>query len=77
MCDYLCTICKAVPHGESVEYMTANTDALAWAMGRVTGRSFEQLLHERLWPPLGCEEAWRWPAPACRRPLATWRASAS
>ncbi|MBM2715746.1 serine hydrolase [Mesorhizobium caraganae] len=56
LCDYLCTIRKVGTHGGSVEYMTANTDALAWVMSRVTGRSFEQLLHERLWGPLGCEE---------------------
>lgn len=29
---------------------------MAWVMARVTGRSFAQLLQERLWAPLGCEE---------------------
>lgn len=56
LCDYLCTMRKKGAHGESVDYKTVNTDALAWVMNRVTGRSFAQLLHERLWAPLGCEE---------------------
>ncbi|MER9883571.1 serine hydrolase [Mesorhizobium sp. M0118] len=56
LCDYLCTMRKKGAHGESRNYKTVNTDALAWVMTRVTGRSFEQLLHERLWGPLGCEE---------------------
>ncbi|MER8684396.1 MULTISPECIES: serine hydrolase [unclassified Mesorhizobium] len=56
LCDYLCTMRKKGAHGESRNYKTVNTDALAWVMTRVTGRSFEQLLHERIWAPLGCEE---------------------
>ncbi|MER9243657.1 serine hydrolase [Mesorhizobium sp. M0633] len=56
LCDYVRTIRKKGEHGEFVDYKTVNTDALAWVMSRVTGRSFEQLLHERLWGPLGCEE---------------------
>ncbi|MER8880795.1 serine hydrolase [Mesorhizobium sp. M0684] len=54
--DYVCTIHKEGAHGGSWNYKTVNTDALAWVMNRVTGRSFTQLLHERLWAPLGCEE---------------------
>ncbi|AZN98033.1 MAG: class C beta-lactamase-related serine hydrolase [Mesorhizobium sp.] len=54
--DYLCTLRKKGVHGEFVDYKTVNTDVLAWVMNRVTGHSFAQLLHERLWAPLGCEE---------------------
>lgn len=56
MCDYLRTVHKEGAHGEAFAYKTPNTDVMAWVMARVTGRSFAQLLHERLWAPLGCEE---------------------
>lgn len=56
MCDYLRTVRKEGAHGEAFEYKSVNTEVMAWVMARVTGRSFAQLLHERLWAPLGCEE---------------------
>lgn len=56
LCDYLRTVRKEGVHGEAFAYKTVNTDVMAWVMARVTGRSFTQLLHERLWAPLGCEE---------------------
>ncbi|RWA95931.1 MAG: class C beta-lactamase-related serine hydrolase [Mesorhizobium sp.] len=55
-CDYLRTVRKEGAHGEVFAYKTVNTEVMAWVMARVTGRSFAQLLHERLWAPLGCEE---------------------
>lgn len=54
LCEYLRTVRKEGPHGESFAYKTINTEVMTVA--RVTGRSFVQLLHERLWAPLGCEE---------------------
>ncbi|MCP3392262.1 beta-lactamase family protein [Bradyrhizobium sp. CCGB12] len=56
MCDYLRTVRKAGSHGKIFAYKSINTGVLGWIMGRVTGRSFAQLLHERLWAPLGCEQ---------------------
>lgn len=56
LCDYLSTVRKEGVHGGAFEYRTPNTDVMAWVMTRVTGRSFSQMLHERLWAPLGCEE---------------------
>lgn len=56
LCDYLRTVRKEGGHGEAFTYKTANSEVIAWVMARVTGRSFAQLLHERLWAPLGCEE---------------------
>ncbi|WOH57664.1 serine hydrolase [Bradyrhizobium sp. BWC-3-1] len=56
LCDYLRTVKKEGAHGEEFAYKTVNTDVMAWVMARVTGRSFAQLLQERLWAPLGCEE---------------------
>ncbi|MET2832888.1 serine hydrolase domain-containing protein [Mesorhizobium shangrilense] len=54
-CDYLRTVRKQGMHGEFA-YQSLNTQVLAWVMMRATGRSFVQLLQERLWAPLGCEE---------------------
>ncbi|RWC37812.1 MAG: class C beta-lactamase-related serine hydrolase [Mesorhizobium sp.] len=54
-CDYLRTVRKQGAHGEFA-YQSLNTQVMAWVMMRVTGCSFAQLLHERLWAPLGCEE---------------------
>lgn len=56
MCDYLRTVRKDGAHGATFDYKTVNTDVMTWAMARVTGHSFAQLLQERLWAPLGCEE---------------------
>ena len=55
-CDYLRTVKKEGVHAEAFAYKTVNTEVMAWVLARVTGRSFTQLLHERLWSPLGCEE---------------------
>ncbi|RWH91477.1 MAG: class C beta-lactamase-related serine hydrolase [Mesorhizobium sp.] len=55
-CDYLRTVRKEGAHGEVFAYKSVNTQVLAWVMARVAGRSFAQLLHERLWAPLDCEE---------------------
>ncbi|VIO69127.1 6-aminohexanoate-dimer hydrolase [Bradyrhizobium ivorense] len=55
--DYLRTVRKAGQHGEEFAYKSVNTEVMAWVMARVTGQSFAQLLQERLWAPLGCEES--------------------
>jgi CubicO group peptidase (beta-lactamase class C family) len=55
-CDYLRTVRKDGAHGEAFAYKTVNTEVMAWVMARVTGQSFAQALHERLWSPLACEE---------------------
>lgn len=57
LCDYLLTLRKKEgAHGDTLLYKSVNAEVMAWVMARVTGRSFAQLLHERLWAPLGCEE---------------------
>jgi CubicO group peptidase (beta-lactamase class C family) len=55
-CDYLRTLRKEGEHAQAFAYKTVNTEVMCWLMARVTGRSLAQLLHERLWAPLGCEE---------------------
>lgn len=54
-CDYLRTVRKQGEHGEFA-YQSLNTQVLAWVLMRVTGHSLAELLHERLWAPLCCEE---------------------
>ena len=55
-CEYLPTLRKQGEHAQAFAYKTVNTEVMCWLMARVTGRSLAQLLHERLWAPLGCEE---------------------
>ncbi|MEM6588878.1 MAG: serine hydrolase [Pseudomonadota bacterium] len=42
-------------HGARFEYRSIETDVLAHAMERVTGKRLPQLVSERLWQPLGAE----------------------
>jgi hypothetical protein len=53
---YLPTLRKEGVHGEAFAYKTVNTEVMCWVMQRVTGRSLAQLLAERVWGPLGCEQ---------------------
>ncbi len=45
------------PHGEAFEYRSIETDVLAFAMERVTGRRLADLVSDELWQKLGCEES--------------------
>jgi CubicO group peptidase (beta-lactamase class C family) len=53
--DFLPTIQKQGEHGEGFGYRSANTEVLVWILRRVTGRTAQSLLQERLWQPLGAE----------------------
>jgi CubicO group peptidase (beta-lactamase class C family) len=44
------------PHGEAFEYRSIETDVLAFAMERVSGRRLPQLVSEELWQKLGVDE---------------------
>lgn len=54
--EYLRTLTKVAEHGEAFAYKIVDTEVMSWVMARVTGRSFAQLLEERIWGPIGCEE---------------------
>ena len=43
-------------HGARFHYRSIETDIVAHAMERVTGQRLPQILSDRLWAPLGCEE---------------------
>lgn len=47
---------KQGPHGQDFAYKTVNTDVLGWLIRRATGVGYGELLSQRLWQPLGCEE---------------------
>jgi len=53
---YLASLTKASAHGERFAYKTPNTDALAWVLRKVTGRSLADLLRERVFARLGAEQ---------------------
>ena len=55
-CDYLRTLRKQGAHAQAFAYKTVNTEVMCWVMARATGQSLDEMLHERLWSPLGCEE---------------------
>jgi len=44
-------------HGETFEYRSIETDVLAFAMERVSGRRLPQLVSEELWQKLGVDES--------------------
>lgn len=54
--DYLRTLQPEGRHGEAFAYKTVNTELMCWVMKRVTGVPFAQMLVERLWQPLACEQ---------------------
>jgi CubicO group peptidase (beta-lactamase class C family) len=54
--DYLITLRKAGNHGAAFDYKTVNTEVLCWIMKRVTGIPLAEMLSDRIWSPIGCEE---------------------
>ena len=48
---------KIRPHGAAFEYRSIETDVLAFAMERVTGKRLPQIISEELWQKLGMEES--------------------
>ena len=54
--EYLVTLRKSGDHGEAFAYKTVNTEVLCWIMRRVTGAPLAEMLSERLWSRIGCEE---------------------
>jgi CubicO group peptidase (beta-lactamase class C family) len=54
--EYLQTLRKEGEHGQVFAYKTPNTEVLCWVMNRVTGVGLADMLSQRLWSPLGCEQ---------------------
>lgn len=55
--EYLQTVEPEGEHGEAFAYKTINVDALGWIIARVTGRSLDELLSERIWQRMGAEQS--------------------
>ena len=51
--EFLKSLKKHSEHGLQFQYCSANTDLLAWIATRVTGKSYENLLSEFIWSPIG------------------------
>ena len=54
--DYLRTLRHEGSHGAGFAYKTVNTEVLCWVMRRVTGVALPQMLSQRIWSRIGCEE---------------------
>jgi len=54
--EYLVTLRKSGEHGKVFDYKTVNTEVLCWVMHRVTGIGFAEMLSQRIWSRIGCEE---------------------
>ena len=48
---------KIRPHGAAFEYRSIETDVLAFAMERVTGKRLPQIISYEIWQKLGAEES--------------------
>jgi CubicO group peptidase (beta-lactamase class C family) len=54
--EYLRTLRKEGAHGAAFAYKTINTEVLSWIMKRVTGVALPDMLSQRIWSQIGCEE---------------------
>lgn len=54
--DYLVTLRKDGKHGQAFAYKTVNTELLCWLMKRATGQPLAEMLSDRIWSQLGCEQ---------------------
>jgi CubicO group peptidase (beta-lactamase class C family) len=54
--EYLRTLRREGNHGMAFAYKTINTEVLSWVMKRVTGIALPDMLSQRIWSQIGCEE---------------------
>ena len=55
--EFLQTVKKKGVHGAEFNYRTINSDAIGWVISRVTGKSVDDLLSERIWQKMGAEQS--------------------
>ncbi len=53
---FLQSLSAAGEHGRAFSYKTVNTEVLCWVMKRVTGIGLAEMLGERIWSRIGCQE---------------------
>lgn len=54
--EFLLTLKKEGEHGQAFAYKTVNTELMCWIMKRATGIGLADMLSERIWSRIGCEE---------------------
>jgi CubicO group peptidase (beta-lactamase class C family) len=54
--EYLPTVKKKGVHGDSFGYKTVNSDVLGWIIAKVTGKTVDEVLSEKIWKKLGTEQ---------------------
>jgi CubicO group peptidase (beta-lactamase class C family) len=54
--DYLKTVKKEGEHGFGFRYKSVDTEVVGWVLERVSGKSFSDLVSERIWQPIGAEQ---------------------
>lgn len=55
LCDFLAELKKRDEHGEHFEYVSGNTEVLAWLVKRATGKSVVDIFSDEIWQHLGAE----------------------
>lgn len=53
--SFLKTLTASGEHGKTYQYCSANSDVLAWLISRVSGVSYQDLISQELWRPMGGE----------------------
>lgn len=54
--DFLKAVKKDGVHGAGFQYKSVDTEVIGWLLQRVTGKSYAELLSQRIWTPLGAQE---------------------
>ena len=54
--EYLVTLRKEGEHGAAFAYKTVNTEVLCWIMRRTTGIALVDMLSQRIWSRIGCDQ---------------------
>ncbi|WP_240484598.1 serine hydrolase domain-containing protein [Pseudoponticoccus marisrubri] len=55
--EYLQQVAPEGTHGDTFHYKTINSDMLGWIISRVSGKAVTELASDRLWRPMGVEQA--------------------
>lgn len=54
--DFLKTVKKDGEHGKGFKYKSVDTEVVGWVLSRITGKSFAELVSDRIWSQIGAEE---------------------
>ncbi len=54
--DFLKTVTKEGGHGAGFQYKSVDTEVIGWVLQRVTGKSFADLVSEKIWRGIGAEQ---------------------